>query len=175
MDSLSIETGGKRERQKQERERRILAAARNLFDRKGYAGTAMEDIARRAGLAVGTLYNYFPSKDDLLIAIMRRDSDRVVALGQRILADPPTSPAESVLAMATPLWRASPRKKADALREVFAASIASPDTLGARLFALDERMIAPVRGLGRSSERGCSRRKSFRRGGSLLRHLPHLV
>ena len=75
MDS-SFETrgAGLRARQKQERERRILKAAEQLFARKGFAGVAMEDVAARAGLAVGTLYNYFPSKLALLLAILRRET-----------------------------------------------------------------------------------------------------
>ena len=100
MDSFLSSRPWKRERRKQDREQRILAAARHLFDRKGYGGAAMEDIARRASLAVGTLYNYFPSKDDLLLAIFRRDSERVVALAERILADPPADPSEAIAALA---------------------------------------------------------------------------
>src|SRR6266403_4963773 len=91
---------GRRDRQKQDRERRIIAAARRLFEGSGYAGTAMEDVAARAGLAVGTLYNYFSSKDDLLLAIMRRESDEVIAIGDRILADPPSDPVEAIAALA---------------------------------------------------------------------------
>src|SRR6266478_8636476 len=86
--SISI-SPGRRERQKLERENRILAAARRLFDRRGYLNTSMEDVARRAGLAVGTLYNYFPSKDRLLIALSRIDTERLLSIGERILADPP--------------------------------------------------------------------------------------
>jgi AcrR family transcriptional regulator len=143
MDSLSIsiEGGGKRDRQKLERERRILAAARRLFDRKGYSGTAMEEIAHRAGLAVGTLYNYFPSKDDLLLAIIGRDSERVVALAERIMAAPPADPAEAIAALADALIQSVAPKERMLWRELFAASIAAPATLGARLFALDARMI----------------------------------
>ena len=141
MDS-SLETGiGKRDRQKQDREQRILAAARHLFDRKGYAGTAMEDIARRANLAVGTLYNYFPSKDDLLLAIFRRDSERVIALAERILADSPSDPVEAIAALADAFMQSVAAEERMLWREVFVASIASPDTLGARMFALDTRMI----------------------------------
>ncbi|HTQ26113.1 MAG TPA: TetR/AcrR family transcriptional regulator [Candidatus Binataceae bacterium] len=142
MDS-SLETTPlkKRDRQKQDREQRILVAARHLFDRKGYAGTAMEDIAGRANLAVGTLYNYFPSKDDLLLAIMRRDSDHVIALAERILAAPPADPVEAIAALADAFIQSIAAEERMLWREVFAASIASYETLGARMFALDARMI----------------------------------
>src|SRR5271168_5393136 len=91
---------GRRERQKQDRERRVLAAARRLFDRKGYATTSMEDVAARAGLAVGTLYNYFPSKEQLLFAISRSDTEHLLKIGERILADPPDDPVEAITALA---------------------------------------------------------------------------
>jgi AcrR family transcriptional regulator len=141
MDSSLEIRLGKRDRQKQDREQRILAAARHLFDRKGYVGTAMEDIARRAALAVGTLYNYFPSKDDLLLAIMRRDSELVVALAERILAAPPADPVEAIAAVADAFIQSVAAEERMLWREVFAAAIGSPDALGARLFALDVRMI----------------------------------
>ena len=142
MDSpLETNPLGKRDRQKRDREQRILGAARHLFDRKGYADTGMEDIARRANLAVGTLYNYFPSKDDLLLAIFRRDSERVIALGERILATPPADAVEAIAALADAFIQSVAAEERMLWREVFAASIASPDALGARMFALDARVI----------------------------------
>lgn len=101
----------------------------------------MEDIARWAGLAVGTLYNYFPSKDDLLVAIMRRDSERVVAIAERIVADAPADPVEAIVALADAFIETIAPDERLLWREVFAASIAAPATLGARLFALDARML----------------------------------
>ena len=51
----------------------------------------MEDVAARAGLAVGTIYNYFPSKSDLLLAIIRRETESLVARGQKILTIRPAT------------------------------------------------------------------------------------
>jgi AcrR family transcriptional regulator len=47
----------------------ILRAARQTFERDGFAGARMQDIARRARMAVGTLYLYFESKDALARAL----------------------------------------------------------------------------------------------------------
>ena len=47
----------------------ILGAARALFGRDGFDATAMADIAARAGIAEGTVYNYFPSKQALGMAV----------------------------------------------------------------------------------------------------------
>ena len=90
MDSsLDARPVGLRDRQKRGRERRIVKAAEKLFARKGYAEVAMEDVAARAGLAVGTIYNYFPSKSALLLAIVRSETESLLARGRKILDDPP--------------------------------------------------------------------------------------
>jgi AcrR family transcriptional regulator len=141
--SLAI-PAGRRERQKQERERRIVAAARRLFDRQGFVGTSMEEVAADAGLAVGTLYNYFSSKDQLLIAISRVDTEHLLRIGERILADPPDDPAEAIAALTEVMVQGITTGERRLWRELFVASIAAPDTLGARLFALDMRLIAQL-------------------------------
>ena len=48
----------------------VLKAAAQVFARRGYAGTTTNHIAERAGVSVGSLYEYFPSKDALLVALM---------------------------------------------------------------------------------------------------------
>ena len=130
-----------RERQKQERQQRILEAARWFFNFHGYADTTMEDIARVAKLAVGTLYNYFSSKDELLISLIRVGTERVTALAERIVADPPADAVESIAALADAFMENIAAEDRRLWREVFVASIAAPNTLGAPLLALDARVI----------------------------------
>jgi TetR/AcrR family fatty acid metabolism transcriptional regulator len=64
----------RRERLKQEKEARILDAAAAVFSGKGYHGATIRDIAARADVADGTIYNYFDNKFDLLVAILTRVS-----------------------------------------------------------------------------------------------------
>ncbi|MBM3157205.1 MAG: TetR/AcrR family transcriptional regulator [Chloroflexi bacterium] len=52
------------------RQRQILDAALTVFSKKGYGEATIPDIAREAGVAVGTIYNYYESKRDLLVAIV---------------------------------------------------------------------------------------------------------
>jgi len=56
----------------EERISQIVTAAEDVFTRKGFNEARMDDIAEETGLSKGTLYNYFKSKDDLIIAILDR-------------------------------------------------------------------------------------------------------
>ena len=55
-----------------ERKSQIINAAEDVFTKKGFDDARMDDIAEETGLSKGTLYNYFKSKDDLIIAILDR-------------------------------------------------------------------------------------------------------
>ena len=68
----SAQTSTRRERQKREREERILDAATRVFARKGFYGATIRDIAEDADVGDGTIYNYFEDKSDLVIRIMTR-------------------------------------------------------------------------------------------------------
>jgi AcrR family transcriptional regulator len=63
----------RRDRQIQRKRQEILAAANQVFARKGYASTTTKDIANEADLGESTLYNYFESKRDILLAILEEN------------------------------------------------------------------------------------------------------
>jgi AcrR family transcriptional regulator len=77
MSAASLELP-RRERNKQEKRARLVAAARTLFARKGFASTTTAEIAARAEVGAGTLFLYFASKDDLLVEIFRAEMDAVL-------------------------------------------------------------------------------------------------
>jgi AcrR family transcriptional regulator len=52
----------------------ILEAARAVFARQGYAETVVDDIAAQAGVAKGTVYLYFPSKEQIYLAALMEDA-----------------------------------------------------------------------------------------------------
>ena len=60
----------KRERRKEARPGELIEAALELFVEKGFAATRSEEVAVRAGVSKGTLYLYFPTKEDLLKAVI---------------------------------------------------------------------------------------------------------
>ena len=53
----------------EDKRRRILSAALDCFEKQGFDAARMDDIARRAGVAKGTIYNYFKNKEELLRAL----------------------------------------------------------------------------------------------------------
>lgn len=59
------------ERRKESRPAELLAAALGMFVDKGYAATRLDDVAGRAGVSKGTLYLYYPSKEELFKAVVR--------------------------------------------------------------------------------------------------------
>ena len=68
-------------------EENILAAARRLVAEQGYAAVTMRAIAKECGIAVGTFYNYYPSKDAMLAACLLHDWQTALAsAGERTAA-----------------------------------------------------------------------------------------
>lgn len=64
----------------------ILVAATQVFRRQGYAATTTDRIAERAGVSVGSLYQYFPNKDAILVALTEQHIDTGFALVRELLA-----------------------------------------------------------------------------------------
>jgi AcrR family transcriptional regulator len=61
-----------RRRRKDARPSEIADAALALFSERGFAATRLEDVAIRAGVSKGTVYIYFPTKEDLFRAVLRQ-------------------------------------------------------------------------------------------------------
>lgn len=70
---------GRKARERASRSADVLAAARRLYARKGYQRTAMVEIARASELAVGTLYQLFPSKEAILRGLLEERMDELIA------------------------------------------------------------------------------------------------
>lgn len=68
----------RRERKKKNRQESIILAARRLFFSKGYKATTMGEIAESSDVAVGTLYNYFKSKGEIMLAVTTEDAADVL-------------------------------------------------------------------------------------------------
>ena len=67
---MGAEKMGLQEKKKLQRRKRILWAATQLFQDRGYVDTTITDIADKADVGVGTIYNYFSSKNEILLNIV---------------------------------------------------------------------------------------------------------
>ena len=80
-----------RESQRQDKRARILDAAVRVFADRGFFNATVAEIARAAGVADGTIYLYFKSKDDLLISLFEDRMDSVNAQLRETLSRPGTA------------------------------------------------------------------------------------
>ncbi|SNQ47899.1 Transcriptional regulator, tetR family [Frankia canadensis] len=71
---------------------RLLTEAEAAFREQG-TGTSLEAVARRAGVAIGTLYAHFPSRDALVAAVLRERNGALFEHGEALFAQPEPAPA----------------------------------------------------------------------------------
>ncbi|WP_231641721.1 TetR/AcrR family transcriptional regulator [Saccharomonospora sp. NB11] len=94
---------GLRERKKEQTRQALRREAMRLFLEKGYAETTVAEIAAAADVSTKTLFNYFGSKEDILLAHRRRRVDHLVARLREHTAA--LSPKDALLAAAEDLLR----------------------------------------------------------------------
>jgi AcrR family transcriptional regulator len=75
---MNMFTKGRRESKKEATRKRILEVSLRLFQKQGFARTTMRDVARKAGIALGTTYNYFPTKEHIAGYFFERALGRVM-------------------------------------------------------------------------------------------------
>jgi TetR/AcrR family transcriptional regulator len=92
-----------RQRRKEARPKELLDAALDLFVEKGFAATRSEEVASRAGVSKGTLYLYYPSKEELLKEVIRHNVVNQIAEGMEIVRAFEGSSSE-LLAYVLHLW-----------------------------------------------------------------------
>jgi AcrR family transcriptional regulator len=148
---------GLRERQKALRTRRILEAASSLFRAQGYDAVRIEDIAAQAEVSVGTCYNYFSTKGDLLLAIVSMEVEEVVTAGRSLVEAPLPDIAQSLQALIRLYYEHSLHYLSKEMwRKAMALSIEAPASpfsqrytqLDAMLSAQVSDLIASLRGRG---------------------------
>ena len=132
---------GRREQQKEARKRRILRVATKLFETRGYAATGMGDVARRARLAVGTLYNYIPSKPEIALAIVRATTGEALSQGEALVKRPDADPVAAVAALVDLYVGTFSHFERDLWREIVAGAMTDPAGLGVAFFAQDARLM----------------------------------
>ena len=137
---------GLRDQQKADREKRILAAAVSLFQARGYRAVRLEDLAERAAVSVGTVYNYYRSKGDILIATVALEVEEVLATGRAIVSDPPRGVEAALLELIHQYYDHSLNYLSKEMwRTAMALAIEAPETPnGRRYSALDRKLSDQV-------------------------------
>jgi len=79
-----------KEKQRQERESLILQVAEEVLLEKGYQETSIDEIAARVGIAKGTVYLHFPSKEELVVTIFARNMQALLEGMDGIITPQPT-------------------------------------------------------------------------------------
>lgn len=136
---------GIRQKKRARTEAAILRAAASLMTRKGFEHTSIEEIAGRAEVGVGTVYNYFGSKNALLLALMQRDTEDLLKGGETVLARTPKKPETALTEI---FWIYAHgflgRYDRKLLSEVFAAAFHQPEELGRELTRMDFQLMGQV-------------------------------
>jgi TetR/AcrR family transcriptional regulator, repressor for uid operon len=137
---------------REERRQQILAGARTCFLRKGFHAASTADISQEAGVSVANLYQYFPSKQDLVLAIAEQDLEADFELGNALRR--PGTLFERLEALFSALIEEAERPGAFSLRlEIFAEAARNPE-MRVALARMDAQL---VRGLARTIQKAQKR------------------
>src|SRR5437879_6422414 len=78
----------------------LLAAAAEVFARRGYHGATLDEVAETAGFTKGAVYSNFTSKEDLFLALTQRREEQLIAAFEAA-ARPDLDPAETVQSLSS--------------------------------------------------------------------------
>lgn len=124
-------------------QKNILKSARLLFSQHGFEQTSMESIATRAEVAAGTLYNYYPSKPVLLIAIFADLTEKMQLetpkRSSKIMTQ--ETALQDLTAILQYLSQATILFPKAIMRQIFAYLFVLPTDEIAQLFSLDMKII----------------------------------
>jgi len=90
---------GRRDRKKAKLRLELVETAMNLFKERGFEKTRIEDIAEAADVAIATVYNYFSTKQQILVEIVGKTTDDAQPAVLAIVDNPPKSPVEAILSL----------------------------------------------------------------------------
>ncbi|MFO7535661.1 MAG: TetR/AcrR family transcriptional regulator [Kiritimatiellia bacterium] len=115
----------RKERERETHRLAITRAAETVFSRKGFHGATVEEIAHEAGFAVGTLYNFFKSKDELYASVIVSHHETLLPRFDAIIAGP-ASPSKTITAL-TDLILANFSEHKEFIRIFFESSSGGPN------------------------------------------------
>ncbi len=113
---------GRRERRRRETRERIFRAALRLFGQRGFLATKIEDITEAADVGKGTFFNYFPSKEHLLVAFAEMQLGKAQAVVQQFPGQPSY---RQIMQRLLPVLAEEPGRSAELVRSIMAAALLS--------------------------------------------------
>ena len=140
---------GLRARQKADRHRRIIEAAAALFREAGYEGAKIEAIAAQAEVSIGTIYNYYENKGDILGAIVSLEVNEVLNAGRGVVARPPANVGDALdTLIGIYIEHSLHYLSKEMWRQAMAISTQLPDSpFGQAYTALDRSLTEQIRAL----------------------------
>lgn len=144
-----------RQRRKETRPQELLDAALELFVEKGFAATRSEEVAHRAGVSKGTLYLYYPSKEELFKAVVRQKLSNLIAEGQDLVGSFDGSTSELLRALMEIWWERFGATPAAGIHKVVIAEVRNFPDLAQ--FYTDEVILPADRLFSSAVERGVAR------------------
>ncbi len=112
-----------RQRRKEARPQELLDAALDLFVEKGFAATRSEEVAQRAGVSKGTLYLYYPSKEELLKEVIRHNMAHEIAHGLDIVSQFAGSSAELLTLIYQQWWERIGETRASGIMKLMISEV----------------------------------------------------
>jgi AcrR family transcriptional regulator len=124
------------------RRTQLLGAAREVFVAQGYHAAAMDEIAERAGVSKPVLYQHFPSKRDLYLALLEQHTDELVEATRRALAS--TSDNKQRVAATMDAFYAFIDSESESFRLVFESDFTSDPEVRELLETMQRRCAEAV-------------------------------
>lgn len=125
----------------------IIEIAARLFVENGFQETRIDAIAEEADVAVGTVYNHFTTKSDILVAILLADLGSVVAKTRSLVAEPGSDTVQAMLGIGRAVIDTMEQRPRSLWRQLFAHSLLDAAGLGMTLLAVNRQYIALLRTL----------------------------
>jgi AcrR family transcriptional regulator len=148
-----------RQRRKEARPQELLDAALDLFAEKGFAAARTDEVAARAGVSKGTLYLYYPSKEELFKAVVRQNLSALITAGEGLVSSFQGSSSDLLELLLMTWWERVGSTSAAGIHKIVFAEVRNFPELAA--FYTDE-VLRPAERLFSATLRRGVRRGEFR-------------
>jgi AcrR family transcriptional regulator len=137
-----VKPPGLRQRKKEQRRREIMLRGKELFTEHGYASVMFDDIARLADVSVGTVYNYFPSKSELLFCIFESEALDLAAVIDESIEYP--SIQDEIVDIFRKAFAAIGHIEPQLWRHVVAEMLLAPEAYVKRWLVVEDHLTAQI-------------------------------